>query len=640
MNHVRPSTNSPSLRAGLVTTFRVILIRSGREKGSRVQRRHRLLVGRSLAVVFVIVVAVLAGGIAQADASGPPTLLAFTEEGNLEVHATWASADASVDPNDSETSWSLEYAANAEGPWSVAGAGTFNGSGTFTPFAYFHHLAPETKYYARISAKNAFGSASKTAMFTTTPIGAPEFLATPCGGEVSIPSLEQTAIRPEMCGTIHVSSADFYTELNADGAETQYHFEYGPGENGPWTPVAGAGGTITAAEELVRSDDVSLAGLDPETPYYLRAVASNKEGTAFETIKFTTMSDRPSATIESKVKVVGTSADLSGSVHAGTFETKWQFEYATSEGGPWTPAPGADGTISAAEAGEVGHRVEGELTDLTSPIYYVRLFASNVNGSSISSPPVRFALGGPPVAETFAVHALHGEAVRVLGSVTQNGFDTHYHFQYATQADFEAGEWADAETTPEVDAGAGEASEGKSSTAIVGQDLVGLLPGETYHFRLVASNTSPGDPVVYGADQTLTAPVAAEPGSEACPDEGFRAGLSDQLPDCRAYEQITPVDKEGAFEAFQVLSEREPPKTGALVGEDGEHVMVQASHTDWGSGQSPYFFSRASTGWQMAAATAQPEAGIEEYAPQVFGPDLASFAFAASFDTAGGSESP
>ncbi len=90
--------------------------------------------------------------------------------------------------------------------------------------------------------------------------------------------------------------------------------------------------------------------------------------------------------------------------------------------------------------------------------------------------------------------------------------------------------------------------------------LSGLTPGTTYHYRFV-SQSSGGGPV-YGVDPdgpegpreaTFEEGLEASfttfrtPGVEPCPaNEAFRSGPSALLPDCRAYELVSPLDKEGA----------------------------------------------------------------------------------------------
>jgi hypothetical protein len=79
--------------------------------------------------------------------------------------------------------------------------------------------------------------------------------------------------------------------------------------------------------------------------------------------------------------------------------------------------------------------------------------------------------------------------------------------------------------------------------------LSGLEPDTTYHFRFVASSGG-GGPVRGvgeghdGAETTITtAPLIASPPS--CASDAFRLGLSAALPDCRAYEMVSPAQKEG-----------------------------------------------------------------------------------------------
>ena len=87
--------------------------------------------------------------------------------------------------------------------------------------------------------------------------------------------------------------------------------------------------------------------------------------------------------------------------------------------------------------------------------------------------------------------------------------------------------------------------------------LTGLQAGTTYHFRFV-SGSSGGGPV-FGIDPDGKGPEEAsfEDGLEGsfqtfpeedavlpCPNDAFRTGAAALLPDCRAYEMVSPVDKE------------------------------------------------------------------------------------------------
>ena len=219
------------------------------------------------------------------------------------------------------------------------------------------------------------------------------------------------------------------------------------------------------------------------------------------------------------------------------------------------------------------------------------------------------------------------------------GYDTHYRFQYVSQEKLAQSGWAAAESTPEVDLGSGDLAE------YVGADLPALAPGETYRFRIVATNTSPGDPVVDGEEQSLTVPASptvAPEGSTACPNEALRTGPSAHLPDCRAYEQLTPVEKGGAQEIYNYGGN--VGDEGAIPGEDGNHLLFNSTFVKWGggadAGQAPYFFSRTEAGWQMTAGEPQPETGVDLYHPQIFTPDLTQFGFEARWQTTEAIRSP
>jgi hypothetical protein len=88
-----------------------------------------------------------------------------------------------------------------------------------------------------------------------------------------------------------------------------------------------------------------------------------------------------------------------------------------------------------------------------------------------------------------------------------------------------------------------------SSPVGVSFELKGLKPGTTRHFRVVAENIEGDDEGPDRAFTTYLLPQVFGP----CPNEAFRAGnpspgldySAANLPDCRAYEQASPVDKDG-----------------------------------------------------------------------------------------------
>ena len=216
----------------------------------------------------------------------------------------------------------------------------------------------------------------------------------------------------------------------------------------------------------------------------------------------------------------------------------------------------------------------------------------------------------------------------------QEGFsyETRYHFEYVLQSQFEKNGWVKPSRLQH-----------RQLPVPARLSSARISPGcsQAPNTAIASSPRTPlRGSIIKGEEHTLTAPAAPAPGGEgeagACPNEQFRTGPSAQLPDCRGYEQVTPVDKEGAQEVFHYGPNFQG--SGALVGEDGEHVLIGAPETKLGSGvgagQSPYFFTRTSSGWSMVAAARQPETGVDLLAPwMLFTPDLTQFSFATYWKT-------
>jgi hypothetical protein len=89
-----------------------------------------------------------------------------------------------------------------------------------------------------------------------------------------------------------------------------------------------------------------------------------------------------------------------------------------------------------------------------------------------------------PSATTEAATAVTESGATLNGAVNPGGLETKYYFEYGETTAY-------GKKTAEASAGSGTGSVNESKT------IVGLTPGTTYHFRIVATN---GDGTAYGAD--------------------------------------------------------------------------------------------------------------------------------------------
>jgi len=129
------------------------------------------------------------------------------------------------------------------------------------------------------------------------------------------------------------------------------------------------------------------------------------------------------------------------------------------------------------------------------------------------------AVAAPPTIVTKRVVTVGTTSAILEAEATTGGKETELHFEYDT-TEYKEGEGPHGTSTPTQKLHAPE------SPKTVEAMIKGLEPGTTYHFRAVASNPSGK---AAGADRTFTTyalPLGA-------------------LPDERAYEQASPVDKNG-----------------------------------------------------------------------------------------------
>lgn len=132
---------------------------------------------------------------------------------------------------------------------------------------------------------------------------------------------------------------------------------------------------------------------------------------------------------------------------------------------------------------------------------------------------------GPPAIEEGSVSAtaVAAESAKLTATIDPTGSDTHYFFRYGTEPCVGGGSCADAPAPPGNDIGGGFGDQPASV------EVKGLTPGTTYHFVAVAKNSfGEVESQQEGTFKTLSANT-----------------LESVLPDGRAWELVSPVNKRG-----------------------------------------------------------------------------------------------
>jgi DNA-binding beta-propeller fold protein YncE len=274
------------------------------------------------------------------------------------------------------------------------------------------------------------------------------------------------------------------------------------------------------------------------------------------------------------------SATLNGTVNpTGLAVSECLFEYGSStayeHGAPCVPGAGEIGTGTS----PVG--VKGDLGGLEKgTVQHFRLVA-RVGGELEVGADVEFKTLGPPViSDEHVVEAAFSEA-SLAALVNPEGFPTTYRFQYTTEAAFQEHGFEGALSTAAVEVG-------EDRTAHpVGADLKGLIPGGAYRWRVVAANSSGESEGEVLAFVTYRPPVG---GGDSCANKTFRTGTSAFLPDCRAYEMVSPVDKNGG-NVVRGLNGVADPGGYVQSAPDGESLTYTAT-TAFADPPNSYLFNQ------------------------------------------------
>jgi fibronectin type III domain protein len=145
----------------------------------------------------------------------------------------------------------------------------------------------------------------------------------------------------------------------------------------------------------------------------------------------------------------------------------------------------------------------------------------------------------PPVVTGLSATEVTATDAELHATINPRSGTTHYTIEYTAKASFSEGEVILAK---EGDLPA------ELADIAVSAPVSGLKPGTEYRFRVVAENnceTEP-NPCVYEAEGTFTT-FAPQPPFPPCENDSLRLelGSSALLPDCRAYELVSPPDTGG-----------------------------------------------------------------------------------------------
>jgi hypothetical protein len=214
-----------------------------------------------------------------------------------------------------------------------------------------------------------------------------------------------------------------------------------------------------------------------------------------------------------------------------------------------------------------------------------------------------FAFGSPsegePIVEAVSFANVGETEAELQASIEPSGAETHYTFQYLTQQQFEE--------NGNSFAGVPVAGEGEVPAVHSPRDVAaapeGLQPGTRYRFRVFVENSLGNDE---GEGEFATFVAAGS--FETCLNDPLRTGFSALLPDCRAYELVTPPDTNAraprgiGYMAAPYFATRQASPTGGVLSFQIEGGIIPGSEGTGSLGGDPYLSTRTEGGWSTADA--------------------------------------
>jgi len=303
----------------------------------------------------------------------------------------------------------------------------------------------------------------------------------------------------------------------------------------------------------------------------------------------------PDATTGVATEVTTGGARFHGVVNPNGKATTCEFEWGSEA--EWVGKRALSHVATCKESpgsGTAGVPVDAAITGLQpSSSYYYRLDARNAGGVGPPGDVQSFTTAGPPTITASALDQATGTTATVSARIRSVEAAT-YWVEYGAETSY-------GQSVP-VPVGKIKGGQGAEAVAV---EISGLAPGSLHHARFVAENgagATPGPDIPLG---TYPAPASMP----ACPNAVLRTGFSAALPDCRAYELVTPnthgqpvgegtlggdtradgfATELGSPDGNNVLFS---PSAGTLPGEDGNGLHDR------------YEVIRGGTGWTSRRVT-------------------------------------
>ena len=327
-------------------------------------------------------------------------------------------------------------------------------------------LTPNKTYHARAYAKNAKGIAYGEDLTFTTTAGLP--VVTTSGiTEITATSAKGGGVVTDQ-GASNVTARGICWSTSHNPTTSSSHANNGTGA-GAYT--------------------VSMTGLTPNATYYVRAYATNAQGTSYGAeVSFTALEGLPVVTTQSVTDITSTTAKGHGTVtdQGGSTVTERGVCWGTSA------SPTISGNHASSGTGTGSFTVN--LTNLTPGTkYYVRAYAKNTQGT-VYGEQKEFATSATlPTVTTASPSNVTSTTATGGGNVTTTGGATVT----------ERGICWSTSHNPTTSSNHASSGTGTGSFTV---NMTNLTPGTTYYVRVYAINSAG---TAYGDEKSLTTTAVA-----------------------------------------------------------------------------------------------------------------------------------